>query len=68
MKSIKIYLIIVSCLLVVAIALGIYVWIMLQKINTDTHLLVPPQNEVQRTASHLKKPIVVQTHSPSEAQ
>ena len=67
MKSIKIYLIIVSCLLVVAIALGIYVWIMLQKINTDTHSLVSPQNEVQSTLSHPKEPIVVQTISLSES-
>ena len=66
MKSIKIYLIIVSCLLVVAIALGIYVWIMLQKINTDTHSLVSPQNEVPSIASYPKEPIVVQTNSLSE--
>ncbi len=68
MKSIKIYLIIVSCLLIVAIALGIYIWIMLQKINTDTHSLVSPQNEAQSTTSHPKEPIVVQTHSLSESQ
>ncbi len=34
MKIIKIYLVVATCFLVIALGLGVYIWYMVQKLNT----------------------------------
>ena len=79
MKLIKIYLIVVTTLLVSAIGLGIYVWYTIQKLNTaidaapTSDMVVPQSNESTDTLNTVPEkqptePIVVETDKLTPAQ
>lgn len=77
-KSIKIYLIIVTVLLVVALGFGVYVWYTLQKLNVQVQDIVPnaSQKELPKSDTPTKttstqtvtKPITVETKTLTETQ
>ncbi len=76
MKAIKIYLVVVTVLLLIAIGFGIYVWYKIQSLNA----VVPsnttaPASEVVQTgtdkpvaSSTTQKPIVISTDSMTDTQ
>jgi flagellar basal body-associated protein FliL len=77
MKSIKIYLVIVSVLLVLAVGIGVYVWYTLQKLDTQVEGIQLEQQQKKSTAptdvssgsvQTVTKPITVQTNTLTETQ
>jgi hypothetical protein len=78
MKAIKIYLVVVTVLLVVAIGFGVYVWYALQKLDGDIESAVGVESSLDAGAEGEKgktpalqtvtEPIVVDTASLTESQ
>ncbi len=76
MKSLKIYLIVVSVLLCIAIGLGVYVWYALQQLNTDMEKAGVTQVETKKetteapseTTTPVAEPVIIQTKNLPAAQ
>lgn len=47
MKLIKIYLVVATCMLIAALAAGVYVWYVFQSVRTSDTSVVTPESEVQ---------------------
>lgn len=70
-RLIKVYLTIVTVLLVIGISLGVYVWYMLQEINSAAEGVETPGRPASESAApgiQLEAPIVVDTAKLPESQ
>jgi anionic cell wall polymer biosynthesis LytR-Cps2A-Psr (LCP) family protein len=74
MKGIKIYLVIVTLLLIVAIGFGVYTWLMVQKLTVDVgdagteSGTSVSSKDVSNTETGGEEPIVIQTADLTSAQ